>query len=116
MRTPIIFTPRKAAVLIGVATFILIVGYALLTALPILRGPLLEVSANVAPDGVTTLSGRTERVSYLIVNNEQIPVAEGGAFSVLRAYPEGYTEVTVIARDRFGRELITTLGVVSPNI
>ncbi len=115
MRTPIAFTPRKAALLIGGAVFVLIFGYALLTALPIIQGPALEVTAQSSLDGVTTLSGRTERVSYLILNGEPIPIEEGGEFSVLRAFPSGYTEVTVIAKDRFGRELVTTLGVVTGN-
>lgn len=110
---PIVFTPRLASIVLGTSALLVILGYTLYALFPLLEGPRLLVQADTALSGVTVISGETERVSFLAVNEEQVPVDEGGFFSVTRAYPPGYTALTVSARDRFGRERVKRLSFIT---
>lgn len=96
----------------GILALLVILGYALFAAYPYLKGPSLTLSV-ASVKGLTTLYGDTERVSYLSLNGAEIPVGEDGSFSVERAYPSGYTAVTAVGRDRFGRTITKTLTFVT---
>lgn len=96
----------------GVLALLIIVGYALFAAYPYLKGPSLTLSF-ASVKGLTTLYGDTERVSFLTINGAEIPVGEDGSFSIERAYPAGYTAVTAVGRDRFGRTITKTLTFVT---
>lgn len=98
----------RSGIILGCIAVAVIAGYAFYALLPYLSGP--SLSAHEATEnGVTTVTGRTERVSYLSVNGAPVPLSEDGSFSVKRAYPPGYTAVTLSAKDRFGREITRTL-------
>ena len=103
---------RKTLSIAGGAFAVLfILGYALFAAYPYLRGPTLTLS--YAPkNGLTALYGDTERVSYLTINGAEVAVDEDGSFEVMRAYPKGYTAVTAVGRDRFGRTITKTITFV----
>lgn len=95
----------------GILALLVIVGYALFAAYPYLKGPSLTLSS-ASVKGLTTLYGDTERVSYLTINGAETPVGEDGSFSIERVYPSGYTAVTAVGRDRFGRSITKTLTFV----
>ncbi|MEK9177362.1 MAG: hypothetical protein AAB923_03635, partial [Patescibacteria group bacterium] len=63
--------------------------------------------------GPATISGDTRRVSYLSINGLPVAVSEDGSFSVKRAYPPGYTEVVITAKDRFGRQRSRTVSFIT---
>ncbi len=104
---------RKTLGILGaVFALLFILGYTLFAAYPYLSGPSLTLS--YAPkNGLTTIYGETQRVSYLSINDAEVEITETGSFSVERAYPAGYTAVTATARDRFGRTITKTLTFVT---
>jgi hypothetical protein len=97
---------------IGIVIVIIIV-YAAYAAYPYLAGPSLSIAATTSENGITTLSGTTERVSFLEINGYPVALEESGAFNEKRAYPAGYTEVTATARDRFGHSVLRTITLVN---
>lgn len=105
-------TNRPLYTLFGLGLAV-VFGYALFVAMPYLRGPSLTLVTPVEGGTVTTptvsVYGKTERVSYLAINDLPVPLLEDGTFAVERAYPPGYTVFTVRARDRFGREEVRTI-------
>lgn len=104
--------PYTASVILSCIALVIIFGYALFVAFPALVGPSLSVEARAA-SGITTVLGSVERVSYLYINGLEIPLEEDGTFKITRAYPPGYTDIHVIARDRFGRVLTRSIGIVT---
>jgi hypothetical protein len=109
--------PLRAGMIAGMIAAVIIVGYTFYAILPYLLGPSLtatEVTARGLPgQGETAVAGMTERVSYLSIDGMDVPLAEDGSFSVQRAYPMGYTAITISAKDRFGRTIIRTLSFLN---
>jgi hypothetical protein len=104
---------REAPFLLTVLAVLILVGYSAYAAYPYLRGPVLTLNAPSSHTDDTVISGRTVRVSTLTIDGLPIPLDEQGAFSVERAYPPGYTVVTVRAADRFGRAVERTLTFIT---
>ena len=105
--------PTKAAIIaIGTALF-LIIGYTLLAAFPFLEGPSLALLPIDDTKDTIEVSGQTRRVSFLSINGLPVALNEDGSFRVERAFPPGYTAVTVLATDRFGRTLTKELTFVT---
>lgn len=101
-------SPFRTGIVLGILAAVVILGYAFYAIYPYLSGPSLSV-VKTTSEGLTTIVGRTERVSYLSIDGAAVPLSEDGSFSVKRAYPPGYTAVTVSAKDRFGRTITRTL-------
>ncbi|MBI3573502.1 hypothetical protein HY090_00440 [Candidatus Kaiserbacteria bacterium] len=104
--------PFRAGVIGIIFALVVIALYTLYAALPYLLGPSLSIDA-VNADGMTTISGKTERVSFLSIDGAVVPLSEDGTFFARRAYPVGYTETQVSVKDRFGRTLTKTLTFVN---
>ena len=100
-------TPR----ILGVLAAVIVIAYSAYAAYPYLRGPILVVN-QPSFGTTTTITGHTIRVSALAVDGLPVPLDEEGSFTVERAYPPGYTVVTVRAVDRFGRSIERTLTFV----
>jgi hypothetical protein len=96
----------------GIVILVFILGYSLYAAYPYLSGPSLTLYAT-PKEALVQVHGNTTRVSYLTINGVEVPTAEDGSFSVERAYPAGYTAVTAVGRDRFGRTITKTLTFVT---
>lgn len=94
--------------LVGALLFAGIVGYTVFVGSPYLLGPSVSVTTPAQHATVSTptvaVSGKTERVAIVTLNDQPIPLLEDGTFSVERAFPPGYTVLMIRARDRFGRE------------
>lgn len=105
--------PLYALVALGV---VVVLGYGLFVATPYLLGPSLTLrspqNGTTLTSPTITISGETERVSYLSINNLAVPLLEDGTFFVERAYPKGYTVLVVEARDRFGRTITDTVRFI----
>ncbi|GEM_PF-745369 len=108
-------TPRSAGIAGAFVAFLILVGYTVWVALPLIQGPALTIQQ---PDGrpvagAVTIVGQTARVSFLSIDGLPVAVNEDGSFSAKRAYPSGYTEVTIAAKDRFGRERTRTISFIT---
>jgi hypothetical protein len=102
--------------LLGGVVLLIILGYSLFVASPYLLGPSLTLQVPRPGETITsptvTITGQTTRVSYLSIDDQAVPLAEDGSFTVERAYPPGYTVIVIRARDRFGREKVDTITFV----
>ena len=102
----------RAGAIAGAIALVVIVGYTLYAVLPYLLGPALKAT-EVTSAGETTITGMTSRVSYLSIDGMDVSLSEDGSFSVKRAYPVGYTAITISAKDRFGRIVVKTLSFLN---
>ena len=109
----IAFTPRRTVLFISGVALLIILGYSAYAALPLIQGPSLTATATIDTDAVL-ISGMTRRVAFLEVNGAPVPLQENGSFLAKRAYPPGYTAITVTARDRFGKGVTKKLSLLSP--
>lgn len=109
-------TTNRSLFLVSVLGVVVVFGYALFVASPYLLGPSLTVTSptpNHAATGATvTITGKTERVAYLSINDQPVPLSEDGSFTAERAFPSGYTVLVIEARDRFGRTTQQTVNFV----
>ena len=104
--------PLRASLIGGILAATVICGYSFYATLPYLMGPSLR-AVQTTTAGETTITGRAERVSYLSIDGMSVPLSEDGSFSVKRAYPPGYTAVTISAKDRFDRTINKTITFVN---
>lgn len=110
-RKSIVFTPGRIALSLGALAIAVILGYSVYAALPLVQGPFLSATATTGNHAVL-ISGMTKRVAFLEVNGAPIPIQENGSFRIERAYPPGYTAITITARDRFGKQTTKILSLV----
>ncbi len=103
----------RGAYLALIAAVAVILGYSILVSLPFMKGPELELAEPNVRDRAVEIKGSTERVSFLKINGHDTPLLEDGTFTVERSYPPGYTAVTVLATDRFGRTITKSLHFVT---
>lgn len=110
------FSNNRVPFILGALVSVLVIGYALFVATPYLLGPSLTVISpkpySTATDPLVEVSGTTNRVSYLSINDMPIPLAEDGSFKVVRSFPKGYTVLVVRVRDRFDRERTETVHFI----
>ncbi len=73
----------------------------------VIRGPVLRIDepldGSSSPDSVITLSGSTEHLARLLVNNDDTPARSDGTFSTILLISPGYNVITVDVYDRFGK-------------
>ncbi len=98
---------------------ILIIGallwYMFVQARPFIEGPRLTLRVSAAaPNGgrVVVLSGTARTVAALSLNDRPIFTDEGGAWSERLVLENGYTILTLRARDRFGRSALIERALV----
>lgn len=86
----------------------LFLAYVLFQARFLIAGPIVFIetpqSGSTVEAGGITITGEAKRISHLSLNGRPIHVDESGRFSERLLVPEGYTIITLTARDRFGRE------------
>jgi hypothetical protein len=81
-------------------------GYAYLQAHSLLTGPqltLLEPASVIQHKRTITVRGETKNITELTLNGKVIHTDEGGMFNEQLVLPDGYTIMTLHAKDRFGR-------------
>lgn len=97
---------------------LLLVGYGLIEAWPLLIGPSLSVDSpqNEAtfPDGIVTVTGKATRIALLTLNGASIPHDKDGSFSSTLTFPRGGSILTIVATDRFGRSITVTRSIFVP--
>ncbi len=94
------------------AVFLILSGYGLMEALPLLEGPVLSITAPVNdasfPGGIVHISGEALRAAVLTFDGAPLPHDQNGSFSSTRVFPRGGSILTFVATDRFGRTVTKT--------
>ena len=103
-------------VFVSLALFGLLSLYAYYQSREYLRGPLLTIvtptDGAVFSSPLITLSGTAENVAFFTLNGRQIFTDESGRFSEQLLLQEGYTIITLEAKDRFGHRAEKRLELV----
>ncbi|MBI3572496.1 hypothetical protein HY091_03130 [Candidatus Kaiserbacteria bacterium] len=97
---------------------VLLVGYGLVEAWPLLKGPALVIDSPtpgaVFPGAIASVSGKVLRASALTLDGAPLLPDEQGAFSATLTFPRGSSILTFVAADRFGRSIIKTRQIFVP--
>lgn len=97
---------------------IVLAGYGILKAIPLLQGPTIEI---VSPGegaridaGMLTLQGRALHANRMTLNGAPFLIDEQGRFTTTLLLPQGGAILTLTAYDRFGRQSTTRRSVFIP--
>lgn len=96
---------------------VILAGYGMFEAAPLLRGPVLTLSSPVyasAPDGFFTVEGSATHAESLTLNGAPLLIDEEGRFSCLMLLPSGGAILSITAEDRFGRTVTKRIAVAVP--
>lgn len=100
------------------ATLLVLVGYGLIEAWPLLAGPSLSILSptdNAAyPGGIVTVRGTAARAAALILNGAPLLRDREGGFLATLTFPQGGSILTFVATDRFGRTVTATRSIFVP--
>lgn len=92
---------------------LVILGYALFQARNLIQGPVVTITSPLNGAVVTMplieVSGIAQNISRIELNNRDIVIDENGHFAEQLLLAPGYTIMSVLARDRFGRTTSRTL-------
>src|SRR5690606_26776513 len=95
---------------------VFIVGYALFEARGLIMGPILNViephNGKTVYEPVVLIEGNTHSITHMTINGRSIAIHENGDFSNAVVLKEGYNEIVLVAKDRFGREVSETLQIM----
>ncbi len=100
--------------IILIGFFLALAAYAAYEIRGLIAGPVIEIEGRVmeVTEPFITIEGRAGRISTLLMNGQQIPVTEDGAFSEGYVLSPGYNEITLEARDRYGNTTERTIEIV----
>lgn len=106
--------PRALALVVLVLLF----GYGVFKAWPLLSGPSLTIESP-APfvttlDGYLLIQGVAKHTESLIINGGQVYTDQEGRFRQLLLMPAGGAILTLTATDRFGRSITKRRSVFIP--
>lgn len=103
--------------LIGTVLAVLI-GYGILEAWPLLRGPTLSISSPIDaasyPQGIVAVQGEALRAVALTLNGAPLLHDQNGRFSSTLTFPRGSSILTFVATDRFGRKVTERRTIFVP--
>ncbi len=94
-----------------IAAFVLLIlaGYGVVAAWPILSGPSITIAAPSAhetvADGTIVIEGRAHHTETLWLNGAPLLMDESGAFRTSLTLPSGGAILSLTATDRFEREI-----------
>jgi len=100
------------------AVLIMIAGYGLIEAWPLIAGPSLSITSpkdfSSSEDGIVEVAGRVKRAASIRLNGAPILHDQNGRFSSTLTFPQGGSILTVVVTDRFGKKVIETRTVFVP--
>ncbi|MHB1163317.1 MAG: hypothetical protein ACYCZZ_02215 [Minisyncoccota bacterium] len=101
------------------AVLILLAGYGLVEAWPLLAGPSLSIESpqdNASfPDGIVTIRGKALRIAKLMLDGASVLHDENGSFALTLTFPRGASILTFVATDQFGRHETITRTIFVPD-
>ena len=97
-----------------VVFFLLILGYAYYEGRALLWGPSIELSQRVmeVDEQFIVISGQAHRITSLSLNGFEIMVTEEGEFAEEYVLAPGYNQLTLSARDRYGKTTERTIEIM----
>jgi len=114
MGTHTIISPKIGVVVLVVLALLV---YIYFHSLSLLKGPQLLVTepenGSLIRSSLTTVEGIVKNVSHMSLNDRSIVFDEEGGFSEALLLSPGYNIIELTVEDRFGRERIQTLELVS---
>lgn len=103
---------------VAAATLLILLGYGAVKAVPLIRGPVIELSSptpyQAGQDGRIEVSGRAVHTSSLLLNGAPFLIDEQGRFATSLLLPRGGAILTLTATDRFGRTVTERRTVFVP--
>lgn len=95
---------------------VLVVGYGLIKAWPLLAGPEIRLNPEVSGQaaGVITISGRALHTETLLLNGGILLIDSEGNFEKTLTLPPGSAILSLTATDRFGRSVYERREVFVP--
>jgi len=100
------------------AVLLLLGGYGLIEAWPLVYGPNLSVASpkdgTSFSDGIVPIAGNAARAAQLTLNGEGLLHDQNGDFSSTLTFPRGGSILTFVAIDRFGRKVTLTRSIFVP--
>lgn len=97
---------------------LLLVGYGLIEAWPLLAGPALSVESpknnESFPGGIVTVGGKALRIAQLTLDGASVLHDIDGSFSSTLTFPRGASILTFVATDRFGRHVTAIRSIFVP--
>jgi Glucodextranase, domain B len=103
--------------LIG-AILLILLGYGLIEAWPLIAGPTLSISSPInnasVPGGIVTVSGQAKRAALLTLDGMPLLHDQNGDFSSTLTFPTGGSILTFSVTDRFGRNVTETRSIFVP--
>jgi hypothetical protein len=108
---PFMFLRYSAGIIL-----ILVLGYGLVKAWPLLRGPEIRLNPEVPGQaaGVVTISGRAVHTETLLLNGGILLIDSDGNFEKTLTLPPGNAILSLTATDRFGRSVYERHDVFVP--
>jgi Glucodextranase, domain B len=101
---------------VGVLLALTIVTYSYLEARKLIAGPIITVATpkngQTVNNDVVTIEGTAKNTARLTLNDLPILTDERGRFSEKLLLPDGYTILTLEARDKFGKKTRKSLELV----
>lgn len=97
---------------------LIIVGYGIVEAWPLLVGPSLSIASPTQdaayPGGIVSVRGKEARAAQLTLNGAAVLHDQNGDFSSTLTFPRGGSILTFVATDRFGRSVTVTRSIFIP--
>lgn len=101
--------------LISIGLLSLVAVYGLIKAVPLIRGPRIEISTlSTNQDGLTVISGTAVHTETLSMDGGTLLIDGNGHFSKNLMLPRGGVILKLTATDRFGRSRTLERTVVTP--
>ena len=103
---------------LGVIIFFvaILLGYGAIEARNLAMGPVISITepfdGYVATTSLVTIIGNAKNVSFITLDGGQIFTDENGNFSEDRILSSGYNVITIVAKDKFGKETEKTLHII----
>jgi len=109
--------PRKTASFsIGIAIALVIVFYTINKTKNLLEGPVITIKApmngSIVDRPLVTVEGVTRNISHMTINGHPAPVDENGSFREQLVVKDGYTIISVVGTDRFGKTQEKTVELI----
>jgi hypothetical protein len=113
-------TMRKGEIKLRIFEILLVVllvlGYGFFRVKDLIAGPVIELASPI--DGATVSSplvevkGKAFRISLISLNNRQIFTDKNGNFREPLLLADGYNQIEIKAKDKFGRTITKTIRLV----
>ena len=100
------------------ASLLLLAGYGVWKAVPLLEGPRITVSTPTDgqsfPSGFILIEGVASHTENLTLNGGPLPIDKKGHFSTSLVLPAGSAILSLTATDRFGKRMTVRRTVLVP--